>query len=104
MLPKPKRLTLPLLLPLTKPYANFAKTIPFPNNSPITFVILKVLQVPVDKNNNNLIISMLSTRNIHGDVQTSAMLFWIGVPVSRSLFRHLKTRRLFHRELQEISN
>ena len=31
--------------------------------------------------------------------QTSAILFWIGVPVKRSLFLHKKPRSIFHRTL-----
>lgn len=33
---------------------------------------------------------------------TSAILFWIGVPVRRSLLRHLKPRRSFHLTLRNI--
>ena len=31
---------------------------------------------------------------------TSAMLFWMGVPVSRSLFLHWNPSRIFHRTLE----
>lgn len=35
---------------------------------------------------------------------TSAIVFWMGVPVSSSLFRHWNCRRIFHRTLKTDRN
>lgn len=35
----------------------------------------------------------------HSGRLTSAIVFWMGVPVSSSLFRHWNCRRIFHRTL-----
>lgn len=40
------------------------------------------------------------TIQTHTHTLTSAMVFWMGVPVSSSLFRHWNCRRIFQRTLQ----
>lgn len=40
------------------------------------------------------------THTIQTHTLTSAMVFWMGVPVSSSLFRHWNCRRIFQRTLK----
>lgn len=63
----------------------------------------EVQQGPQLRNGNDiqlstLLISTHTFKCIH-TLQTSAIVFWMGVPVSRSLFRHWNCRRIFHRTL-----
>lgn len=39
----------------------------------------------------------------HSGSLTSAIVFWMGVPVSSSLFRHWNCRRIFHRTLENTA-
>lgn len=43
---------------------------------------------------------LAQTRTHMQTLLTSAMVFWIGVPVSSSLFRHWNCSRIFHRTLK----
>ena len=64
-----------------------------------------------DSNNTQLLTALICTytfENTHTHTHThthtaltSAIVFWMGVPVSRSLFRHWNCRRIFHRTLNK---